>query len=88
MGTYSCQWNWVIAGHQCAQIKPHTPKLIGWNFTAQIDNDPKHTVKPTEELLKAKKWNILKWPSWSRDLNPTEPCFSLPEHKTVSRKTH
>ncbi len=32
-------------------------------------NDPKHTAKATRELLKAKKWNILQWPSQSPDLD-------------------
>ena len=55
-----------------AQIQSNAVKLIGWRFTAQMNNDPKHTTKATQELLKAKKWNVLKWPSQSPDLNPTE----------------
>ena len=37
-----------------------------------MDNDPKHTPKATQELLIAKKWNVLKWLSQSLDLNPSE----------------
>ena len=34
-----------------------------------MDNDPKHTVKATKEFFKAKKWNVLQWPSQSPDPN-------------------
>lgn len=30
----------------------------------------KHTAKQTQEFVKAKKGNILKWPNQSADLNP------------------
>ncbi|MEE6496291.1 hypothetical protein FKM82_002289 [Ascaphus truei] len=46
-----------------AQIQPNSAKLIGRRFTCQMDNDPKHTAKATQEFFKAKKWNILQWPS-------------------------
>lgn len=42
-------------------------KLIGQCFTVQIDNDLKHTVKATKELLGAKKCKIQ-----SPDLDPAE----------------
>lgn len=29
--------------------------------TGQMDDEPKHTVKSTPELLKAKTWNVLKF---------------------------
>ncbi len=31
----------------------------------QVDNDPKHTAKATQEFLKVKKWIIMQWPSQS-----------------------
>ncbi|KAG2463243.1 TCB1 transposase, partial [Polypterus senegalus] len=43
----------------------------------QMDNDPKHTAKATQEFIKAKKWKILEWPSQSPDPNPTEHAFHL-----------
>ncbi|MCJ8739407.1 hypothetical protein PDJAM_G00046810 [Pangasius djambal] len=45
-----------------AHIQPNATKLIGRRFTVQVDNDPKHTAKATQDFLKAKKWNILQWP--------------------------
>ncbi|CAJ0959198.1 unnamed protein product [Ranitomeya imitator] len=33
------------------------------NCILQMDNDPKHKAKATQEFIKAKKWNILEWPT-------------------------
>uniref|UniRef100_A0A3P9JP88 Transposase Tc1-like domain-containing protein n=1 Tax=Oryzias latipes TaxID=8090 RepID=A0A3P9JP88_ORYLA len=52
------------------QIQVNAAKLIGRRFIIQMDNDPKHPAKATQEFIKAKKWNILEWPSQSPDLNP------------------
>ena len=52
-------------------------------FTVQMDNDPKHTAKATQVLLKAqKKAELVTWPQ------PNWACFSLTEDKTEGRKTH
>ncbi len=59
-----------------AQIQSKSAKLIVWRFIVQMDNDPKHTGKATQEFLKVKKWIILQWPSHSPGLNPIELHFT------------
>lgn len=50
-------------------------KLMARRFTVQTINASKHIEKATQELLKAKKWSVLKRPSQSPDLNPVEHAF-------------
>ncbi len=45
---------------------------LGWRFTFQQDNDPKHTAKITKEWLHNNSVTVLEWPSQSPDLNPIE----------------
>ncbi|MCJ8749375.1 hypothetical protein PDJAM_G00175370 [Pangasius djambal] len=68
----------VVQPHDFTQKdrnQPNATKLIGCRFTVQVDNDTKRTTKATQELLKAKKLNVLKWPSQSPDPNPIELLF-------------
>ncbi|CAJ0940177.1 unnamed protein product [Ranitomeya imitator] len=63
----------------CAQIQPNAAKLIGHRFILQMDNDPKHKAKATQEFIKAKKWNILEWPKIANsnakiEINETVIC--------------
>ena len=58
-----------------AQIQPNAAKLKGQSFKVQMDNDPKHPGKATQDVLNAKKWNIFQWPNQLSDLNPTEWAF-------------
>ncbi len=68
------------------QIQPSAAKLIGWHFIVQMDNDPKHTAKATQEFLKVKKWIILQWPSQSPDLNPIKHEFHLLKTKLKAER--
>ena len=69
-----------------AQIQPNSAKLIGRRFTIQMDNDPKHTAKASQQFYKAKKWKILQWPSQSPDLNPIENAFHLLKRKLKAER--
>ena len=60
----------VYRAELSALIQPNAAKPTGRSFTVQMDNDTKRTVEATQELLKAKTENILRWPSQSPDRNP------------------
>ena len=47
---------------------------------------PKYTVKATKEFFKAKKWNVMQWPSQSADQNPIEHAFHLLKKKCPKNK--
>ena len=91
-----CDCLLVVAGpfwNHCAlpsaQSQPYAAKLIGWCFTVQMVNEPNHTAKATQELLKAKNCNILQWPSQSPELNPNDHDFhSMKTKLRVDRRTN
>ena len=43
-----------------AQDQQNTTKPIGWCFMVHMDNGPKTYCKTTQDLLKAKKWKIIR----------------------------
>ncbi len=59
-----------------AQIQSNGEKLIGRLFIVQLDSDPKHPAKATQEFLKVKKWNILQWPKVRKTHKETTTEFS------------
>ncbi len=72
---------------QVCRMQPNAAKLIGWRFIVQMDNDPKHTAKATQEFLKVKKkCIILQWPSQPLDLNLIEHPFHLLKTKLKAER--
>ncbi len=69
-----------------SQIQSNAAKLIGRRFIEQMDDDPKHTAKATQEFLKVKKWNILQWMSQSPYLNLIEHAFHSLKTKLKAHK--
>ena len=74
-------WGYTFSSHSARRCK-----WIGQLCTAQIDNDPKHTARATQDFLKAKKLKILKGPNQSSDLNPKEHAFQMLKTKLMSEK--
>ncbi|CAJ0940801.1 unnamed protein product [Ranitomeya imitator] len=67
------------------------PAEVTWAYLTHdliMDNDPKHKAKATQEFIKAKKWNIIEWPSQSPDLNPIERAFHLLKTKLQTESTN
>ena len=46
-------------------IQPNTTKPMGRHLAVQMDNDPEHTAKATQDFLKWKKLHIFQRPSAS-----------------------
>lgn len=59
------------------RIRPNAAKPLGSFFTVQPKNDPKHIAKRTQDILKAKKLNVLQWPHQSPDVDPERASFQL-----------
>jgi len=54
-----------------AQIQPNTAKMVGCDFTLQMENDPKHTTEATQQ---SKQWHNLQKPSPTQAKGPqTKP---------------
>ena len=54
-------------------LKTSVRKLkLGRKWVFQMDNDPKHSSKVVAKWLEDNQVKVLRWPSQSPDLNPTE----------------
>ena len=51
--------------------------LVPSNVVFQQDNDPKHISKRVQEWLKLQAFQLLQWPTQSRDLNPMKHFWAL-----------
>ncbi len=69
-----------------AQIQSNRAKLIGWRFIEQMDDDPKHTTKATQEFLKVKS-GIFCNGRVSLLISTSLSSISLAEDKTKDRKS-
>lgn len=68
-----------------AYIQPNASELVRRRFTVQMDIDPNHTGKATEEFLKGKKWAVMQRSCRSSDLNATEHAFHVLKKKLMRK---
>ena len=58
-------------------LLPAALRLAGKNWIFQRDNAPIHRSKETNEWCQKKNINVLEWPAYSPDMNPTENIFGI-----------
>ncbi len=88
MSMQGFQWYWVTGVYQWRDRRQPRFSQMQQSLLIEMNNDPKHTAKTTQEFLKVivEKWNIVQWLNQSPDFNPIEHAFPLLKTKLKAER--